>query len=631
MQFFPFVDTNFADPSTLSSTKSSGKNAGTNLFSAAASAVSSDTKHASFESVLRSFIEEGRTVYSGRPAGFTPLEKQSGTLSPGKTASVIKELRRRNVDEDTVSSLEEFMNSGAPITVSRLLNYIPGQGRRTEDLTEDERNALSALLSKLGFDKEAEEEMLALSDEGDLSGMWELLGKKLDELETTADISKEEFTALIKALDLSEDTSKIMQKLFGEGNELQGSGSQLKHLLAPVGQESLEREKKITFAQQQIRAAVDEMLKTAKSAEQSAPVDDLRGSRRSEQVESLMQESVLKKTGIAQIKQDRPDDETLAEEQAGQDKVGQELDSQKTEDADREKAQSLGNEKLQNFRGEKVQILHSEKSGQPDQEHNRQLQRENGQNPDRENTQRPQRETTQRFHQESEQRAQQDSKQGFERGDKHALTNNIALAKEGKNTQAKRTEKTSDGLSQLLQRIDVIGEQSASARPAAQAQNLNNLAKGFRQEIFSQVENGILQNAANGSRQLTLQLNPGDLGQLTVLLSVNQGEVSATIKADNQDSASIIREQLADLRVSLEAQGLKVKELDVQTQLRDNGFADQWNNHQEHNLMRDSQERDRLLRLHRMQRNAGEIAEQQTDALEARPHATESTGLHIVA
>ena len=524
MQFFP---------DAVTSAASNAGNIAADLFGAQGLALSSDTQHASFNSILSSFIEEGRSNYSGRPAGFAGLEKETGTLGESQGHEIVDSLRKRKVDEESIRSLEQLLASGAPVTVSRVFSLLSGNSRKSPALEGEERDAFTMLLGKLGFDKNETDEMLSLSDSGKTAALWKKLTGKLGQLDGSADVTKTEFSALLKGLDVSEETKKTLLTLFGQGDEQKLGGAQLEALLAQVSREYAKRDKDAEYARSQVRAAVDEALKAAKSKEQSAPVEDMRGNRRSEQSEAFMQNSVLKKTGAANVKR----------EQAN---------------------------------------------------------------------------------------AKEEESSAFTRRDSKPLLDHLGIEADGKVRTPKNEEKAGDKISQLLHRIDMAVPQGRINEAAGQAQNLNNLAKSFRQEIFSQVESGILQNSQNGARQLTLQLNPGELGQLTVLLSVRQGEVSATIRTENQDTSSVIREQLVELKASLEAQGLKVKELEVQTQLRDNSFADQWNSPQEHNLMRDSSERDRLLRLTRMQRGAGDGAGG-AGVLEAREYATESTGLHIVA
>ena len=92
MQFFPAALTSAAN------TVASAVDNAAGAFGAQVSALSTSTQHAGFDTVLSSFIEEGRTDYSGRPAGFAAFEKESGTLDEAKGNQIISSLRKRKVD-----------------------------------------------------------------------------------------------------------------------------------------------------------------------------------------------------------------------------------------------------------------------------------------------------------------------------------------------------------------------------------------------------------------------------------------------------------------------------------------------------------------------------------------------------
>ena len=234
--------------------------------------------------------------------------------------------------------------------------------------------------------------------------------------------------------------------------------------------------------------------------------------------------------------------------------------------------------------------------------------------------------------------ARHDAEQSFERNpfapaDFQAMRNPLqGRAENAQNSERSAASPATDRTAgKLLHNIQAASDAllpEVNSAPAASAQNLNNMARTFRQEIFSQVEQGILSGAHNGSSRLTLQLNPVELGVVTVTLSVHQGEVRATIRAEQEQSAGVLREQMAELRASLEAEGLKVKELDVQTSSRE--LNDQWNGHKEHNLLRDAEERDRMMRLARIRRNTADAAGPERSETPQSPE-TEQTGLHIVA
>jgi flagellar hook-length control protein FliK len=522
-----------------------------------------------FGNVLSSFIEEDRYDYTGRPAGFAAFGPEAGTIDYETAARIAKELRSRKVSELSVGQLESLAASGSPLTIGTVFNSLSGKTRLTEALSDAELESFMLVLDKLDFSKLEKEEMLALSDDGNTKGMWALLSGKLQGMDATADVSRKEWNALLRGLDSSSGNRKSLLELFaGEAGELEVrelTGAELEKMLAPLRGEYAEREQAAAYARTQARGAIVASFEAAKVGKNAAPVEDMRGSRHLEQKEALMQNSVRKNTGIDRIMGDDQDQHTLFK------KAGHAQDH---------------NTLLRNA------------------EHGRDID------------------------------AEHDAEHSFEHGyDKKRFDRTPAAHSDFTAAARKSAEGGKSEISQaadtLLHTIHVATDaMRPELNPAVPVQNLNTIARNFRQEIFSQVEQGILSGTHNGTNRLTLQLNPVELGQVTVILSVHQGEVKAIIRAEQQESAGILREQMAELRASLEAEGLKVKELDVQTSLRHNLSADQWNGHREHNLMQDAGEKDRLMRLARIRRGTAEQAD--WDETPEVP-ATEQTGLHIVA
>jgi flagellar hook-length control protein FliK len=89
-------------------------------------------------------------------------------------------------------------------------------------------------------------------------------------------------------------------------------------------------------------------------------------------------------------------------------------------------------------------------------------------------------------------------------------------------------------------------------------------------QVLSQVRAGMLKNIAPGRQQLTLQLDPPDLGKLHLMLQVSNNEVRAVIRADNHEAGRLLAEHMAQLKAGLEAQGLRVNKLEVQTNAQNN-------------------------------------------------------------
>ena len=493
-----------------------------------------------FGTVLSSFIEEGRTDYSGRPAGFSAYEAPTGTMGEAEAHLLKDSLRKRDVQEESMRVLDQLMASGTPVTVGKIFSTLSGTSRASAPLEGKERDDFKMLLSKMGLSKDEVDELLAMTDDGKKAAAWKRIAAKMESLGAEGlDASKSELAALCKGLELSDATKAQLDKLFAGGAEtLRLTKIDMDALMAEITAGLAKEELAAQTVQKQMRAAMNDALQASKLQKISEPVADKRGTLRTDQSEELMQASVLKKAGQNNLMQ-------------------ADKDGKKDAEAD---AEAFADSKKGNSRAERI----------------------------------------------------------------------LATGPDGKVKEAKTSDAPKDAISQLLHRVDVAGMTTQPQQNANTAQNLNSLANSFRQEIFSQVENGIMQNAQNGTSQLTMQLNPGNLGQLTVILNVSQGEVRATIKADNQDTTNVLREQMAELKATLEAQGLKVKELDVQTQLKDNSFAGQGDGTKEHNLMRDSQERDRMIRLSQMRRGAGMDAGQ-GEVLESRASSTGKTGLHIVA
>lgn len=514
-----------------------------------------------FDTVLSSFIDENRDDYSGRPAGFAAFGVESGTLSGETATRFAGVLRERNVPKDCVDRFERFVASGAPLTLGTAFKALAGKERATEALEGDDRTAFAALLGRFGMSRKEQDEMLELSDEGDGEAMWKRLSAALGKLEGPVELEAQDWKLLLKGLDASSKTENSLLAALPQGMDtLSFTGGRIQELLAGVKSDYASRSTALQYTRSQMLDAMRDVLNTRKNAENAAPIEDKRGTRRSEQAEVLMQNSVRKKTGV----------DALGEN------VVSEADTKGLFKA------AIGRESAE-------------------------TKREND---------------------------EPDGRRGSKSRADRILAENPDVSKRENAGSENAADSLFSRISQRSETVSVPGAQSAQAPQTPQAaqvpgaQNLTQLATQHRQEIFSQVETGILQNMHNGMQRLTLQLKPADLGQLTIVLSMQQGELKATIRADRPESAEALRGQLVELRQTLEAQGIKVKELDVQTGLSDNAFAGNWDGHDEHNRMRDAGERERVLRLARIRREGVSLADGE---METQARATVEAGLHIVA
>lgn len=149
-------------------------------------------------------------------------------------------------------------------------------------------------------------------------------------------------------------------------------------------------------------------------------------------------------------------------------------------------------------------------------------------------------------------------------------------------------------------------------------------------KVMRQVENAFIKTLNNGTKQLTLQLTPENLGKLSVMLQVNGKEVSATIRAESPEAARMIADNIDIIKNSLESQGLKVDKLDVQTGLANDTSQNNWFGTNEHNLAR---EREAMvaMRKHMKSMRSGDSLLAQEMQSNVKKATVADQGLHIIA
>ncbi|EGB15958.1 Flagellar hook-length control protein-like, C-terminal domain-containing protein [Pseudodesulfovibrio mercurii] len=173
-----------------------------------------------------------------------------------------------------------------------------------------------------------------------------------------------------------------------------------------------------------------------------------------------------------------------------------------------------------------------------------------------------------------------------------------------------------------------LAQQTAASASTAKGKAWENVSAP---KVLKQVDQAVLKTLQNGAKQLTLQLTPENLGKLSVVLSVQGKEVSATIRTENSDAHKIITDNLQIIKNSLESQGLKVDKLDVQAGLADNQNYGNWFGESQHNL---SREREAMVAMRNHMRsmraqNGGGVARDVQSVGERV--ITSDQGLHLIA
>ncbi|WP_291442635.1 flagellar hook-length control protein FliK [Desulfovibrio sp.] len=181
--------------------------------------------------------------------------------------------------------------------------------------------------------------------------------------------------------------------------------------------------------------------------------------------------------------------------------------------------------------------------------------------------------------------------------------------------ESDKDQKGKSAWGDLLSKVDtqsatVTGHGSTPAYAAAQAmqaahavQNTSDVqdlsaAAPIGRQVAQQVEQGMLSTVKGGGTRLDLQLNPQELGAITVSLSVRNGEVSAVIRSEKSETNDMISRQVDAIRMNLEQQGLKVDKLEVRQETQQEQNNASWQDFNQHNSRQEEDaRREELSRL----------------------------------
>lgn len=193
----------------------------------------------------------------------------------------------------------------------------------------------------------------------------------------------------------------------------------------------------------------------------------------------------------------------------------------------------------------------------------------------------------------------------------------------------------SDNISKTIEagfanKLTELGSTTAQTK-AESAMNAAN--RSLSEHVLKQVENGILKNLNNGGHRLTLRLDPPELGKVAVILQVQNKDVRAVIRTQDENVSRMISEQMGQLKVALEQQGLKVDKIDVQTNTQQENSARDWAGTEQHNMAREQHEFARSAMSNRLLRRQAESGEQLAREMQPQEGSVNNSqsGLYIIA
>lgn len=541
------------------------------------------------------------------------------------TKQDIQELRHKmeqaGAPPETLEGLDKLAQQPDGATLSQVVASLHPL-ETPPALSESDINTLKSVCDRMDSTGKLGTNVLDLLSKGQGKQALELLTQAMGQLPpgTRVTVDKDEMAVLGKALGLSTGAQKQLMGNFGPYSSVSLNAADFSSFMGPASSEFIQRDANRQKLDKALDATLTPILKKAKDRMQAEKEASELTSRRAEQSKALIQKTMLQNVNA-----------TLDGTQAAQaqaDQNGQVADNLKQALAGRE------GQKIANPDGK----LDTKTDGKTDGKLN------------------------------AQDKLNADGTQALQGAGQNADQANNATGKElftgedGKNGRGKddKNDKKNDGWENLLGRTDVragvapttttattsplVGMAAAAGVQAGTVMENLAAAKGgndrshVSRQMASQVEQSMLSAMRDGTKRLELQLHPGELGNLTLSLSVRNGEVSATIRSEKGETAELLTRQLDALRANLEQQGIKVDKLEVQTQLADNNSPKQWDGMHQHNARQEENARrddlERLRNLGRVRNNSAsssEITLEQGVQLDRRTAGSAAQSIYIVA
>lgn len=180
--------------------------------------------------------------------------------------------------------------------------------------------------------------------------------------------------------------------------------------------------------------------------------------------------------------------------------------------------------------------------------------------------------------------------------------------------------------SSLGKALNQSGLQQAKAETSSQAKTWEKVAAP---KLLNQVQEALLKDLGQGRKQITLDLDPANLGKLQIMLQVKGKEVTATLRADDPETAKMLTGQLDTIKKALEDQGLKVQSLEVQTGLASRQEQQLFSADQ-HNQAQERQDLSNLFTRLRNLRSEGTGLAQEMQNVGMQEILSDK-GLHVIA
>lgn len=105
----------------------------------------------------------------------------------------------------------------------------------------------------------------------------------------------------------------------------------------------------------------------------------------------------------------------------------------------------------------------------------------------------------------------------------------------------------------------------ASRTQSAQGQNTVQRGLTVNKATFTQdLIKDVKYMSTNGLKELTVKVNPGNLGEITIRLVQEDGLMKANLKANSKETTALLAQNLADIKKELGEQNIKISEVNIE-------------------------------------------------------------------
>ncbi|MBU1003573.1 MAG: flagellar hook-length control protein FliK [Proteobacteria bacterium] len=557
-------------------------------------------------------VADLRAILSGKGAKPMSLKDMSTLKMTREDFAAMKDgLKQAGLSEVDIEALAEKISSTEGLTWGRFVTSLSdklgslGKGQDLIAINNLESRELQVLFQKIGFTTEQAESMLSDLRSGKTSSVWQAVSDKLATLpaDATIDFDASELGILAQVAGLSETGATRLMSLLGGAESATLSAGQLKTVMVTLKSEVAADREAAQGSGKQLMTLVNDVLTVAA---EKAGNEQLAGDHPDNSVRN-------KKILAEESRRERAEQQAEGSKTTEKAETGQEGHAERLLKADPNNAQARAAALVVGKGDAKADLAgdghESGKDGKAEGKSDAKGLRDG---------------LAARNGQLVGEKPESETKDPGEHG---------GSAKDGEARKA---------WGEMWGKVKVEGLQPQAAAvlaqdvtsPSGKLDATDALIQKWGQNtsgrMMQQVESGLLKNMSEGRKQLTLELNPGDLGKLNVVFQSKDGEVSVVFRAEHQDTGRVLSEQLAQLKTHLENQGIKVGKMEVQTQLQDQSLGQGWQGTDQHNMAQEQKnliERRGILRLLR-QDGEGVAQELLNDPRTAR---IAQDGLYVVA